>query len=212
MYFAYGTANQLTFQGGDAIYEDVNHDGNINELDIVYLGNSNPKFNGGMGLKLTYDRFSMNIYSVFRYGNKVVNTARMNAESMINNNNQSRAVNWRWRKEGDLTDIPRAWNEKAIGNTSVTVARNFLGSDRYVEDGSYWRINQLTFNYAIPDKWLSKMSVASASAFLTVYNLYCFTNYSGVDPEVGYGSWGVSTDSNQTPRAKSFTAGISVRF
>jgi TonB-linked SusC/RagA family outer membrane protein len=212
MYFAYGTTNQLAFQGGDAIYEDINHDGNINELDIVYLGNSNPKFNGGMGLKLTYDRFSMNIYSVFRYGNKIVNTARMNAESMINNNNQSRAVNWRWRKEGDLRDIPRAWNEKAIGNASVPVARNFLGSDRYVEDGSYWRINQLTFNYAIPNKWLSKMSVASASAFLTVYNLYCFTNYSGVDPEVGYGSWGVSTDSNQTPRAKSFTAGISVRF
>jgi uncharacterized membrane protein YccF (DUF307 family) len=53
-----------------------------------------------MGFKLTYDRFSINVYSVFRYGNKIVNAARMDAESMINNNNQSRAVNWRWRKEG----------------------------------------------------------------------------------------------------------------
>jgi TonB-linked SusC/RagA family outer membrane protein len=212
VYFAYGTTNQLTFQGGDAIYEDINHDGNINELDIVYLGNSYPKFNGGMGIKFTYDRFSVNIYSVFRYGNKIVNTARMNAESMINNNNQSRAVNWRWRKEGDLTDIPRAWNANAVANTSTPVARNFLGSDRYIEDGSFWRINQLSFNYALPNQWLSKLSVASASMFLTVYNLYCFTNYSGVDPEVGYGSWGISTDNNQTPRAQSFTAGLSLRF
>ncbi|MDR3261220.1 MAG: SusC/RagA family TonB-linked outer membrane protein [Tannerella sp.] len=203
MYFAYGTDRQLAFQGGDAIYEDINHDGNINELDIVYLGNSNPKLNGGMGLKLTYDRFSVNIYSNFRYGNKIVNTARMNAENMYSNNNQSRTVNWRWRKEGDLTEIPRALHSEG---------RNFLGSDRYIEDGSFWRIRQVSFNYALPNKFLSKLSVASASAFLTVYNLYCFTNYSGVDPEVGYGSWGVSTDSNQTPRSKSFTAGFSVRF
>ncbi|MDR1122297.1 MAG: SusC/RagA family TonB-linked outer membrane protein [Dysgonamonadaceae bacterium] len=203
IYFAYGTSNQLAFQGGDAMYEDVNHDGNINELDIVYLGNSNPKFFGGMGFKLHYDRFSVNVYSVFRYGNKIVNTARMNAENMHSNNNQSRSINWRWRKEGDLTDMPRALN-----NTG----RNYLGSDRYVEDGSFWRINQLSLNYSLPNRWLAKFSVASASVFLTLYNLYCFTNYSGVDPEVGYSSWGVSTDNNQTPRAKSFTGGLSIRF
>jgi TonB-linked SusC/RagA family outer membrane protein len=203
MYFNYGTTTQLAFEGGDAIYEDINHDGNINQLDIVYLGNANPKFHGGMGFKLIYDKFSVNVYSVFRYGNKIVNAARMNAENMYSNNNQSRAVNWRWRQEGDLTEIPRALN---------ATGRNFLGSDRYVEDGSFWRIRQVSFNYTLPTSFLSKFSIASASAFLTIYNLYCFTNYSGVDPEVGYGSWGVSTDSNQTPRAKSFTAGLSIRF
>jgi TonB-linked SusC/RagA family outer membrane protein len=203
MYFAYGTTSQLAFSGGDAIYEDINHDGNINELDIVYLGNSNPKFYGGMGLKLNYDRFSVNIYSVFRYGNKIVNIARMDTENMHSNNNQSRAVNWRWRQEGDLTEMPRALN---------AAGRNFLGSDRYVEDGSFWRIRQMSFNYSLPNKFLSKFSIASASAFLTIYNLYCFTGYSGVDPEVGYGSWGISTDKNQTPRAQSFTAGLSILF
>lgn len=137
--------------------------------------------------------------------------ARTNAESMINIK-QSRAVNRRWRKEGDLTDIPRAWNEKAVANTGVPVARNFLGSDRYVEDGFYWRINHLSFNYAVPAQWLSKFSIASASTFLTVYNLYCFTGYSCVDPKVGYSSRGISKDENQTPRAKSFTAGLSIRF
>ena len=203
MYFAYGTSNQLAFQGGDAMYEDINHDGNINELDIVYLGNSNPKLNGGFGFKLNYGRLSMNIYSVFRYGNKVVNAARMNAESMYSNRNQTSTVNWRWRKEGDETHIPRAL---------FGTGRNYLGSDRFVEDGSFWRVNQLSFNYSIPDKHLKYFSIQSVNAFLTIYNLFFLTKYSGVDPEVGYGSWGVSTDNSQTPRAKSFSAGLSVRF
>ncbi|HEY6913685.1 MAG TPA: SusC/RagA family TonB-linked outer membrane protein [Paludibacter sp.] len=205
MYFAYGTSSQMAFQGGDAIYEDINHDGNINQLDIVYLGNSNPKFNGGMGLKFNYARLSVNIYSVFRYGNKIVNIGRMNAENMFSNNNQCSSINWRWRKEGDQTDYPRAMN----GSNSN---RNFLGSDRYVEDGSFWRINQISFNYLLPSKFLSRFSISAASFYFTLYNLACFTKYSGVDPEVGYGSWGVSQDRNQTPRPQSFTAGLSLQF
>lgn len=205
MYFAYGTSSQLAFKGGDAIYEDINHDGTINELDIVYLGNSNPKLNGGLGLKFYYNKLSVNVFSVFRYGNKIVNAARMFAEDMTSNNNQCSSVNWRWRKEGDLTTIPRALYGSQTG-------KNFLGSDRYVEDGSFWRINQLSMNYSLPSKLLANYSVSSASLFLTMYNLIVFSKYSGVDPEVGYGSWGVSTDNNKTPRSSSFTAGLSVRF
>ena len=63
------------FQGGDAIYEDINHDGNINELDIVYLGSSLPKITGGWGLRLNYGRWSLNAQFNFRAGNKVVNAA-----------------------------------------------------------------------------------------------------------------------------------------
>lgn len=96
------------FKGGDAIYEDVNHDGNINELDIVYLGSSLPKVTGGWGFKLNYGRWALNLQFNFRVGNKIINRARMNAESMYNNNNQSAAVNWRWRVEGQQTEIPRA--------------------------------------------------------------------------------------------------------
>ncbi|OJX87387.1 MAG: hypothetical protein BGP01_00775 [Paludibacter sp. 47-17] len=203
VYFAYGTSNQLAFQGGDAIYEDINNDGNINELDIVYLGNSNPKINGGGGFKINYGRMSLNLYSVFRIGNKVVNAARMNAENMYSNNNQTTTIKWRWRKEGDQTHIPRA----LYGS-----GRNFLGSDRYVEDASFWRINQITLNYSLPQELLNKLSLSSVNTFFTLYNAFFLTNYSGVDPEVGYGSWGVSTDNNQTPRSRSFTAGFSVRF
>lgn len=203
MTFAYGKTNEYKFKGGDAIYEDINHDGNINELDIVYLGNSNPLVNGGFGMKFNYKRLSVNVNTNFRIGNKIVNMGRMNAENMYSNNNQCASVNWRWRKNGDLTTMPRALYRSGY---------NWLGSDRYVEDGSFWRIKNITVNYALPAKILKKYSVNQFNLYLTINDLLTFTKYSGVDPEVGYGNLGVSTDNSQTPRSKSFTAGITVGF
>lgn len=203
MYFGFGTNTAYKFKGGDAIYEDINHDGNINELDMVYLGNSNPLLNGGFGFKLNYKQLSVNIFSNFRIGNKVVNIARMNAENMYSNNNQSASVNWRWRKDGDLTTMPRALYQTGY---------NWLGSDRYVEDGSFLRVKYLQINYAFPTKSLKKYFLNQMILYVTVNNLFTFTKYSGVDPEVSYGSLGVSQDNNQTPRSNSFTAGISIGF
>ena len=96
------------FDGGDVIYEDVNHDGTINSLDMVYLGNSNPKFSGGFGFTFRYGNWSLRTNFVYRTGFKVVNFARMGVEKMYDTTNQSTAVNWRWRKNGDMTEIPRA--------------------------------------------------------------------------------------------------------
>lgn len=203
MVFAAGKTQQYEFRGGDAKYEDVNHDGSIDELDIVYLGNSNPLFNGGFGVTLRYGDFSFNAFFNYRYGNKVVNAARMNAENMYSDNNQSIAVNWRWRKDGDVTEIPRAL---------YNYGYNWLGSDRFVEDASFLRLKYLTFNYRMPSEWLKPIGVKSMTAYLTVNNLFVLTKYTGVDPEVGYGSLGVSTDNAQTPRSKSFTASISLTF
>ena len=203
MYFAHGTSAAYKFKGGDAIYEDINHDGNINELDIVYLGNSNPIVNGGMGLKFNYKRLSLNLFSNFRFGNKIVNTARMNAENMYSNNNQCASVNWRWRKDGDLTTMPRALYKSGY---------NWLGSDRYVEDGSFFKIKYITLNYGVDPNFVKKLSLSQLSFYFTMNNLITFTKYSGVDPEVGYGSLGVSTDASQTPRSVSFTTGVTIGF
>jgi len=203
MYFGYGTSAAYKFKGGDAIYEDINHDGNINELDMVYLGNSNPLVNGGMGLKFNYKQLSVNIFSNFRIGNKIVNMGRMNAQNMYSNNNQSARVNWRWRKDGDLTTMPRALYQSGY---------NWLGSDRYVEDGSFLRIKYMQINYSVPTKLVKRFSLRQLNVYLTVNNLLTFTKYSCVDPEVGYGKLGVSQDNNQTPRSQSFTAGVSVGF
>ena len=191
------------FQGGDAIYEDINHDGNINELDIVYLGSSLPKITGGWGLKFSYGRWSLNAQFNFRAGNKVVNRARMDAESMHNNNNQAASVNWRWRTEGQLAEIPRALYNKGF---------NYLGSDRFVEDASFMRLNYLSLGYSLDPKLLRRIGVASLSINLNASNLFCLTNYSGADPEVGYGGMGVATDGAKTPRSRQFTARVQIGF
>ena len=191
------------FQGGDAIYEDINHDGNINELDIVYLGSSLPKITGGWGIRLNYGRWSLNTQFNFRAGNKIINRARMNAESMYNNNNQSAAVNWRWRVEGQQAEIPRALYNKGY---------NYLGSDRFVEDGSFMRLNFMQLSYSFNPKSLKRFGLNQLSIFLSANNLFCLTNYSGADPEVGYGGLGVVYDDAKTPRARSFTARVMIGF
>lgn len=203
MVFAAGTTVEYEFRGGDAKYKDQNNDGSIDELDIVYLGNCNPLFNGGMGLTLRYKTFTCTAFFNYRYGNKVVNAARMNAENMYDNDNQSIAVNWRWRKDGDITEIPRAL---------YNYGYNWLGSDRFVEDASFLRFKYLTFNYVLPSNWLKPLGISRVSTYLTFNNLYVFTKYSGMDPEIGYGNFGISTDNAQTPRSRDFTMGLTIGF
>lgn len=203
MYFCYGSTAAYEFVGGDAKYRDINHDGNINELDIVYLGSSLPKITGGFGLRLNYGRFTMNNQFNFRAGNKVVNRGRMNAENMYSNSNQCTSVAWRWRVEGDKTSIPRAL---------FRYGYNYLGSDRFVEDGSFIRLNYTQFSYSVDPKLLKSIGLSQLSLNVSLNNLFILTKYTGNDPEVGYGSYGISTDSNQTPRSKSFTAGLTASF
>ncbi len=204
MYFAYGTTNQMRFRGGDAIYEDINHDGTIDELDIVYLGNCNPKLNGGFGFTIRWNkRLSLNSFFNFRYGNKVINYARMYAENMYSNDNQCVSVNWRWRQDGDVTEIPRAIYQDG---------RNWLGSDRFVEDGSFLRWKQLTLNYAFDGTKLRKYGLNQLSLSFTLNNILTFSKYTGVDPEVSYDSNGICADWSKTPRSKYFTLGVTVGF
>ena len=202
MMFCAGSVN-YEFRGGDAIYEDINHDGQINELDIVYLGSSLPKFTGGFGFKLHYGRLTWNNQFNFRYGNKIINAARMEVEKMYDNNNQSRAVNWRWRVEGDITEIPRALRQAGY---------NYLGSDRFVEDGSFIRLNYSQISYSLEPKLIKKWGLTQLSLYVSANNLFVLTKYSGADPEVGYGSYGIVTDGAKTPRAKSFTGGVTIQF
>ena len=94
--------NRYEFKGGDAIYEDINHDGTINQLDIVYLGNSNPAAQGGFGLTFRYKKWSLRTSFTYRWDVDVVNSSRMAFENMSSFDNQSVAVNWRDRKSTRL--------------------------------------------------------------------------------------------------------------
>ena len=206
MMYDYGTGRtNYEFVGGDAIYEDINHDGNINELDIVYLGSSLPKLNGGFGFRVSWGRLSWNNQFNFRYGNRIVNGARMNAECMYNTDNTSAAINWRWRVEGDETTMPRALHNYGY---------NYLGSDRYVEDGSFLRWNYTAFNYSLDPKITKRLHVSNVSFNFNLNNVLTFTKYSGLDPEsAGSGGQGsIARDNSQTPRSKQITFGVSVQF
>ena len=201
-----GTGKNYKFKGGDAMYEDVNNDGNINALDIVYLGSSLPKLTGGFGFNINYNRWKLNAQFNYRIGNKILNLARLDAEAMINNNNQSQAVNYRWRKEGDVTSIPRAMYGKGTNY-------NTLVSDRFVENGSFLRLNYLQLSYSFDPKFVKKaIGLSGLRFYASANNLFCLTKYTGVDPEIGYGSYGAATDNGQTPRSKSYTLGITVDF
>ncbi len=193
------------FNGGDAIYEDINHDGNIDALDIVYLGSSLPKLNGGFGFTFNYGAWRLTTQFTYRIGNKILNLARLDAESMISNDNQSQAVNYRWRKEGDVTTIPRAM----YGSTSNY---NTLVSDRFVEKGDYLRMNYAQLSYAISKKHLKWIGLNRISVYCSVNNPFVITKYSGVDPDIVNSGYAPAMDNSQTPRVRSYTLGVTVDF
>ena len=217
VYNANGTPKQMTlfynredesgykFRGGDAIYEDVNNDGTINQLDIVYLGNSNPAAQGGFGFTFRYKKWSLKTNFTYRYGVDVVNSNRMNFENMSSFNNQSVAVNWRWRKEGDITEIPRA----VFGSNS---AYNYLGSDRYVEDASYLRLSYVQLSYQFDNDWVKKIGLRSLSIYASADNLIHWSKYTGLDPEISSGGNGIAYDYSETPRPRSYTISVSMGF
>ncbi len=207
MVYNYGGVN-YKFEGGDVIYEDVNHDGQIDELDIVYLGSSNPKINGGFGVDLTYGRWTLKTNFNFRIGNKIINRARMYAEDMRTNNNQSAAVNHRWRTNGQVTEIPRAMSSQvSCGDTY-----NALISDRFVESGDYLRVQYFQIGYNFPAEKLRRYGLSSLRLAASGNNLIFWTKYKGTDPDHSAYGYNPCYDDSQTPRSRSFTVSLNVGF
>ena len=195
------------FQPGDAKYEDINHDGNIDYRDIVYLGNSNPLFTGGFGINVAYKgRLRLSTFFNFRYDYDIVDQTMMMSTNMYGYDNQSTAVLKRWRQVGDVTDMPRALFQSGY---------NWLGSDRYVKDGSFLRFRTATLRYTFSKEQMDRMKIKNLSCYLTVENLYTWTRYTGQDPEVsvrGSDPFRVAMDNSRTPPVKTFTIGLTGSF
>jgi TonB-linked SusC/RagA family outer membrane protein len=200
-----GGPSGYTFEGGDAIYKDQNYDGKIDELDLVYLGDLNPKVMGGTGFRVQYKGFTLNTFFYFKLGQEIINQTRMDTEKMYNYDNQSEATNWRWRREGDITDMPRA-----LYNTGY----NWLGSDRFVEDGSHIRLKTVSLTYQVRPAVCQKLKISDLKFFGTAYNLYTWTNYSGQDPDVAPPSRpdSLPKDYSKTPPSKKFMFGLNLIF
>lgn len=200
-----GSATGNAFKGGDAIYEDYNHDGIIDDQDKVKIGNANPICFGGFNNSFNYKNFGFIFFIQFQYGNDVVNGMRYYLERMYSTDNQAVSVLNRWRKQGDVTNMPRALDSDN---------RNMQPSTRWVEDGSYARLKSLSFTYRLPTKLVKKMRLSSIDAFLTANNLVTWTNYTGTDPEISLGNspYFIGVDQGLTPQSKSYTLGINVKF
>lgn len=190
---------------GDAKYADINHDGMIDKNDIIYLGNYMPSVEGGGSLSVKWKTLTLSTFLHYRIGQKVINRQRMNNEAMYGRDNQSTAVLKRWKNEGDNTDIPRAL---------YNYGYNYLGSDRFVEKCSYVRLQSLSLNYAIPKTVCRKWGINSMSVFVTGYDLFTWTDYTGQDPEITLPTSPTSLleDNSDTPRAIRFAAGLNINF
>jgi TonB-linked SusC/RagA family outer membrane protein len=200
-----GGTSGYVFEGGDAKYDDINHDGKIDELDLVYLGDLNPKYMGGTGFRAQYKGFILNTFFYFKVGQKIINQTRMDTEKMYGYDNQSTATNWRWRRDGDVTDMPRALYNRGY---------NWLGSDRFVEDGSYLRLKSLSLSYLFDPKVCKTLHVKDLKVYGTAYNLYTWTRYSGQDPDVSQPNRPdtLPKDVSRTPPSQKFMIGVNVTF
>jgi TonB-linked SusC/RagA family outer membrane protein len=197
------------FQPGDAKYVDINHDGNINAQDIVYLGDMNPLLTGGFGPTLRWkNSLTLSAYFYFRYGGKVINQTRMDMESMYNYNNQSISVLNRWRHPyEDESTAPANLLPRALYGQGY----NFLGSDRYVEDGSFLRFKSLTLAYSINKRVVKKFGMNDLRLWCTMQNIYLWTNYTGMDPEVTL-QGGLGKDTSRSGRPSDYSMGFTVSF
>jgi len=200
-----GGTSGYVFQGGDAKYADINHDGKIDELDLVYLGDLNPKFMGGFSNRIQYKGWILNTFFYFKVGQKIINQTRMDTENMYGFDNQSTATNWRWRRDGDITDMPRALYNRGF---------NWLGSDRFVEDGSYLRLKSLSLSYMFPSGVCKLIGVKELKIYSTAYNLYTWTKYSGQDPDVAPPTQPtvLPKDYSRTPPSEKIMFGVNVTF
>jgi TonB-dependent starch-binding outer membrane protein SusC len=190
---------------GDIVFDDVNGDGVINADDRVKIGDPNPKFTGGFTNNLTYKQFELGVFLQFSYGNDIFNGNRIFIEAMKGADNQSTAVIRRWRQPGDLTDIPRATELDPNNNNRI--------SSRFVEDGSYLRVKNVTLSYILNRQLAERLKIRTARVYISAQNLLTYTNYSGMDPEVNYtGDNNLlrATDFFTYPQARTFTVGINL--
>ncbi len=183
---------------GDIRFKDLNNDGVIDDKDRTYLGNPNPTVIFAMNNTFSYKGIDLSIFLQGVTGNKIINANRFWSEAMAVAQNQTVATLNRWTAEGTRNTMPRAVFNDPNKNTRP--------SDRYVEDGSYLRIKNVTLGYTLPASLTKKVQLTTARFYLTAQNLFTLTNYKGFDPEIGTNG----IDNNVYPVTRTISVGINL--
>jgi len=194
----------VPYHAGDAIFKDISGpngspDGIINNFDKTVIGSAMPNQWGGISNTFTYKRWALNAFVQFVTGNEVFNYVRYKNESMTGIENQSTKVLDRWQYEGQETMVPRALYEDLIGNSEF--------SSRWIEDGSYLRLKNVSLSYTIPNEFLA---FKNAKFYVSASNVFVLSKYLGYDPEFSYSSSHITQgiDYGLTPQPRQFVVGI----
>ena len=184
-------------------YQDLNGDGKINSSDKQYIGNANPWFTFGMTNTISWKGLSLSFLITSSIGNDIYNASRIEMVGMYNGANQITDVLRRWKVPGQITDIPKAGE-----------LDNLRASTRWVEDGSYLKIKNITLSYDIVHPKLKKANIARIQPYITLDNMITFTNYSGYDPEMSQytSATSMGIDWGTYPNVKTVTFGVNIDF
>ncbi len=185
---------------GDIRFRDLNNDGVINDSDRTVIGNPNPSWLFSMNNSLSYKGFELSVFLQGIAGNKIYNANNIDNPGMAPAYNQTTDVLKRWQGEGTSNSMPRAVFGDPNQNTRV--------SDRFVENGSYLRLKNITLSYTFPKQWLQKAQIENARLSLSCENVATITGYSGFDPEVGING----IDQNRYPISRTFSLGLNFNF
>lgn len=200
------TNERIDFKAGDVKFVDLNpgnDPGCIDENDKTIIGNPNPDFYGNVFTRLSYKGIRLDVLCNYSVGNDVYNFYRQQLESGSNFFNQTVAMANRWSVDGQKTDMPAVAYGDPMGNSRF--------SDRWIEDGSYFRVKSIKLSYDVPLNlnWLQGLTVWCAAE-----NVYTFTDYKGMDPEfsVSNNVMYQGVDAGLLPQSRSFHLGVKVNL
>ncbi len=210
---------------GDYIFKDVNKDGVINEEDRTYIGNPEPDFTYGIGNTFSYGNLELNVFLTGSYGNEVVNYQRRYLENPRQNTNLLKKATKYAHLELIDSDGPTDYRNVQIVSGDADMCRmaassasstsNFRYSDKFVEDGSFLRIQTISLAYNLPRKWTESAGIDNVKVYTNLQNVYTFTKYSGYDPEIGSSNQDAlltGIDNARYPSPKMYTFGVNVTF
>ena len=209
-----------TPQPGMLKFKDLNGDGVVNDLDRTIIGNTQPKFFGGLNNQFFWKGFDMSLFLNFQVGNDVYNANKLEFTSGYTvNSNLLATMNNRWKtidNNGNVVTDPAQLaklNEGATLWQPLRSASSFNVHSWAIEDGSFLRINNLTLGYTLPSRLTQKAKIKSLRFYGTVNNLAIFTNYTGFDPEVNTRRNTPLTpgvDYSAYPRSRAFIFGVNL--